>query len=88
MQCFGLQLRDYEPRFRPNVVKQLLRETMIAAVATVSENCLKGEQLSEMSRTLAEEIRRKLTELDYEKYKFVVQALVGERRGQGIKYCI
>lgn len=44
-----------------------------------------GEKCNEAAKKLSDEIRIKLKELNYDRYKFVVQVIVGERREQGVR---
>ncbi len=44
-----------------------------------------GERCSEASRSLSDTIRIRLKGLGYERYKYVVQVVIGERREQGVR---
>jgi len=44
-----------------------------------------GEKCNESAKKLSDEIRIKLKELNYDRYKFIVQVIVGERREQGVR---
>lgn len=45
-----------------------------------------GEKCNEAARQLSDTIRDRLKLLGYERYKFVVQVLIGERREQGMHF--
>eukprot|EP01038_Epipyxis_sp_PR26KG_P016569 gene16569-22617_t len=44
-----------------------------------------GEKCNDATKGLADTIKNKLKLLGYDRYKFVVQVLIGERREQGIR---
>ena len=45
-----------------------------------------GEKCNESAKVLSETIRGRLKNLGFQRYKFVVQVVIGERREQGIRY--
>lgn len=69
-----------------------------APVSTMKEiikNCLEeklnnalydGEKCNEAAKVLSDMIKNKLKALGLERYKFIVQVLIGERRDQGIHF--
>ena len=44
-----------------------------------------GEKCAEAVKKLTDTIRNRLKSLGYDRYKFVVQVLIGERREQGVR---
>lgn len=44
-----------------------------------------GEKSHEISKLLADTIRERLKALGFDRYKFIVQVLIGERREQGVR---
>ena len=44
-----------------------------------------GDKGSEISRILSDTIRNRLKGLGYDRYKFIVQVVLGERREQGVR---
>jgi hypothetical protein len=44
-----------------------------------------GDKAGEWSKTLSDTIKNKLKDLGYDRYKYVVQVVIGERREQGIR---
>lgn len=67
----------------------------VTAMKEVIHDCLtekltgqqyEGEKCHEAARQLADTIRNRLKLLDYDRYKFVVQVLIGERREQGVYF--
>ncbi|XP_074524642.1 dynein light chain Tctex-type protein 2B isoform X2 [Halichoeres trimaculatus] len=43
------------------------------------------EEVSELSRSLADCIKDKVKSSGFDRYKLVVQVVIGEQRGQGVK---
>jgi hypothetical protein len=67
----------------------------IAAMKEIIHDCLaeklanqqyEGEKCNEAAKQLADIIRNRLKSLDYDRYKFIVQVLIGERRDQGVYF--
>lgn len=66
----------------------------IVAMKEIIQECLQekltgrqyeGEKCAEAARKLSETIRDRLKALNYERYKFAVQVMIGERRDQGVR---
>ncbi len=45
-----------------------------------------GEKCNEAAKSLADLIRNRLKNLGYDRYKYIVQVLIGERREQGVYF--
>lgn len=43
------------------------------------------EYTTKWSREIADSVRDKLKELEIPRYKYMVQVLIGERKGQGVR---
>lgn len=59
-------------------------------IKEVVTNRLKGkdyqmEQVQQWIKDICNEIRDKCMELKYERYKFIVNVMIGEQRGEGVK---
>ena len=72
--------------YREKVPVQAMREIL---KATLQEHLTgakyDGEKAGEQSKTLSDSIKNKLKTLEYDRYKFVVQVVLGERREQGVR---
>lgn len=44
-----------------------------------------AEETTEWTRRISDDIKLKLKDLGYDRYKFVVQVVIGEQRGEGVK---
>ena len=78
-----------------NVIRLTYREKVpVTAIKEILQVCLQerlanftydGEKCNEATRALSDTIRQRLKSLGYERYKFVVTVLIGERREQGVR---
>lgn len=66
----------------------------VATMKEIIQTCLaeklanftyEGEKCNEATRNLSDTIRIRLKGLGYDRYKFVVHVLIGERREQGVR---
>ncbi|XP_038571598.1 dynein light chain Tctex-type protein 2B isoform X3 [Micropterus salmoides] len=68
--------------FKPAVVKECIRETVREQLSGMRYD---PEQVPELSRSLADCIKGKVKNAGFDRYKIVVQVVIGEQRGQGVK---
>lgn len=68
-------------KFRASDVKELLHGVLISRLADKEYNV---DTCTELSRSICAEIKEKLKSLNYERYKFVVQCVIGEQKGAGV----
>ena len=68
-------------KFRAADVKEIIHSILLARLADKEYN---GETCTDLSRTICFEIKQKLKTLQYERYKFVVQCVIGEQKAAGI----
>ncbi|XP_060797123.1 dynein light chain Tctex-type protein 2B isoform X2 [Neoarius graeffei] len=73
---------SYEHRFRVPVVKECIKEILKEQLSGAKYD---PEETPSLTRTLAEAIKNRVKGLDLERYKLVVQVLIAEQRGQGVK---
>eukprot|EP00002_Diphylleia_rotans_P013545 TRINITY_DN2645_c0_g1_i5.p1 TRINITY_DN2645_c0_g1~~TRINITY_DN2645_c0_g1_i5.p1 ORF type:complete len:130 (-),score=26.32 TRINITY_DN2645_c0_g1_i5:153-542(-) len=73
---------NYQKKFRPALVKETIR-----AVLNEKLNGLQyhPEHTSQWTREISDEIKTRLKDLQLERYKFVVQVVIGEQRGEGVR---
>lgn len=78
------QLRpSVKAKFKPNEVKKLIQPLL---AETLHNTTYQSEIVSNLTKELANTIRdRIVTELGYDRYKFVVNVFIGEMRGEGCK---
>ncbi|CAH1245857.1 TCTEX1D2 [Branchiostoma lanceolatum] len=73
---------NFQHKFRPAAVKECIHIVLNEALTGKEYD---GEQTAELCKHLSNEIKKKLKELSYDRYKFVVQVVVGEQKGEGVK---
>jgi polyphosphate kinase len=72
----------YREKVPVAAMKQIMRDTMAEKLADMKYD---GEACVEVAKTLSDTIRNRLKELPYQRYKYVCQVAIGERREQGVK---
>ncbi|XP_060574179.1 dynein light chain Tctex-type protein 2B-like [Ruditapes philippinarum] len=73
---------NFQHKFRPVSVKECIH-------AVLNEH-LDGktydpEEIMDWTKTISDDIKTKLKDMGYDRYKFVVQVAIGEQRGEGVK---
>ncbi|XP_071493955.1 dynein light chain Tctex-type protein 2B-like [Diadema antillarum] len=69
-------------KFRPAAVKAVIHTVLNEELA---DKQYVAEETTAWSKHIAEQIKERLKELDLDRYKFVVQVVIGEQRGEGVK---
>ncbi|XP_035379037.1 tctex1 domain-containing protein 2 isoform X2 [Electrophorus electricus] len=69
-------------RFRVGVVEKCIREIQREQLSGVQ---YVSEEIPSLSLSLANSIKNRLKELGFNRYKLVVQVVIGEQRGEGMK---
>ncbi|KAJ1506488.1 Tctex1 domain-containing protein 2 [Coelomomyces lativittatus] len=73
---------NYKSKFKPSVVQKLIHQVLQERLAGKVYN---PEEAPIWTRTIADDIRSKLKELNLDRYKYVVQVVIGELRGEGAR---
>ncbi|KAH7830773.1 dynein light chain, Tctex-1 domain containing protein [Monocercomonoides exilis] len=73
----------FQNRFKPSVVKELMRKVMIDKLDGQEYH---SENTPSWSREISDDIRNQLKELDFDRYKYCVQVIIGEQKGEGIRF--
>ncbi|KAG5276507.1 hypothetical protein AALO_G00132840 [Alosa alosa] len=73
---------NYQHKFKAGVVKECIREILRDNLTGLKYD---PQQSPILSKTLADTIKEKLKEVGFERYKMVVQVVLGEQRGEGVK---
>lgn len=75
---------SFNEKFRSATVKQLISAVLSERLGDKTYN---PELTAQWTREISDEIKNRLkSELDLPRYKFVVQAIVGEQRGAGVRF--
>ncbi|XP_068176464.1 dynein light chain Tctex-type protein 2B [Antennarius striatus] len=72
----------HQHKFKPAVVKECIREVVRERLSGMWYD---PEEVSKLSQSLAESIKDKVKNAGFDRYKLVVQVVLGEQRGQGVK---
>eukprot|EP00049_Salpingoeca_infusionum_P025846 m.22141 g.22141 ORF g.22141 m.22141 type:complete len:122 (-) comp8358_c0_seq2:201-566(-) len=73
---------SFHDKFRPAQVQETLHEVMSDFF---SDKVYDAQLALEWPDQLCNAVRAKLKELELPRYKYVVQAVIGEKRGEGVK---
>ncbi|XP_017665927.1 PREDICTED: tctex1 domain-containing protein 2 isoform X1 [Lepidothrix coronata] len=68
-------------RFKSSSVKECIHAILKEKLANVQYN---PEEMPELTKSLSETIKDRLKEEGYDRYKMVVQVVIGEQRGEGV----
>uniref|UniRef100_A0A3B5A3C4 Tctex1 domain containing 2 n=2 Tax=Stegastes partitus TaxID=144197 RepID=A0A3B5A3C4_9TELE len=72
---------NHQDKFKPAVVKECVREIVRERLSGLRYD---PEEVPELSRSLADCIKDKVKSAGFDRYKLVVQVVIGEQRGQGV----
>ncbi|XP_075858745.1 dynein light chain Tctex-type protein 2B isoform X2 [Microcebus murinus] len=67
--------------FRPSVVKECIHAVLKEELANAEYS---PEETPQLTKHLSENIKDKLKEMGFDRYKMVVQVVIGEQRGEGV----
>jgi len=73
---------NFQQKFRPSVVQKIIHEIL---VEKLNGQVYSPETCSSFTKEIADEIKNKLKELDLPRYKYVVNVVLGEMRGEGAR---
>uniref|UniRef100_A0A9L0S9P8 Dynein light chain Tctex-type 2B n=1 Tax=Equus caballus TaxID=9796 RepID=A0A9L0S9P8_HORSE len=74
-------LKCSSTRFRPSVVKDCIHAVLKEELANAEYS---PEETPQLTKHLSESIKDKLKEMGFDRYKMVVQVVIGEQRGEGV----
>nr|XP_037859058.1 tctex1 domain-containing protein 2 isoform X3 [Chlorocebus sabaeus] len=75
------QSRGHSAGFRPSVVKDCIHAVLKEELANAEYS---PEEMPQLTKHLSENIKDKLKEMGFDRYKMVVQVVIGEQRGEGV----
>ncbi|KAG1686596.1 Tctex1 domain-containing protein 2 [Nymphon striatum] len=73
---------DFCQKFKPNDVKECIH---LVLNEELNGKIYSPDLVPEWSTAIGDNIRAKIKELGYDRYKFVVQIVIGEQRGEAVK---
>ncbi len=72
----------FKDKFRPNKVKAVIKEIVDRALFDVK---YEPEKVAENCRALSEQVRNDLRYTQHNRYKIMVQVVLGDKKGQGVR---
>jgi tctex1 domain-containing protein 2 len=72
----------YNERFPSSTVKEVVRDILKTELTGIEYTV---DSTPDQSKRIADTVRNKLRELKLPRYKFMVQVVIGELRGQGVQ---
>ncbi|KTF87687.1 hypothetical protein cypCar_00019495 [Cyprinus carpio] len=73
---------NYKDKFKAVLAKECIGEILREQLYGAQYD---PEEAPALSRALADSIKNKLRDVGFDRYKLVVQVVVGEQRGEGVK---
>eukprot|EP01112_Ceratiomyxa_fruticulosa_P022957 TRINITY_DN8580_c0_g1_i1.p1 TRINITY_DN8580_c0_g1~~TRINITY_DN8580_c0_g1_i1.p1 ORF type:complete len:130 (-),score=15.67 TRINITY_DN8580_c0_g1_i1:29-418(-) len=73
---------NFKNKFRSAIVKDILHSILNERLTGTLYH---SENTSQLCREISDEIKGKLKELNLARYKYIVQVVIGEQRGEGVK---
>jgi len=74
---------NFKNKFRPKVVQEIIKSVLHEKLNGVTYH---SENTSQWTREIADDIKERLKDdMNLERYKFVVQVVIGEQRGEGVR---
>jgi hypothetical protein len=70
-----------QQKFKPNDVKELIHGILMARLADKTYNT---ETSTELAKSVSADIKEKLKQMNYDRYKFIIQCVIGEQKGAGM----
>ncbi|KAI9183709.1 hypothetical protein H9P43_004627 [Blastocladiella emersonii ATCC 22665] len=73
---------NYKDKFKPSVVQAIIRQVL---VEQLSGKAYSADECSAWTRDIADTIRARLKNLALDRYKYMVQVVIGEMHGEGAR---
>ncbi|ESO98751.1 hypothetical protein LOTGIDRAFT_203677 [Lottia gigantea] len=73
---------NFQHKFRPAIVKETIHSVLTEFLA---DKTYSADDTTDWTKTISDTIKQKLKDLGYDRYKFLVQVVIGEQRGEGVK---
>mmetsp|Transcript_7951 Transcript_7951/g.12853 ORF Transcript_7951/g.12853 Transcript_7951/m.12853 type:complete len:129 (-) Transcript_7951:67-453(-) len=73
----------YKEKFPVGQVKNMIRQVLNE---TLTDQVYSSDQSSAWTKQISDQVKNKIKELKLNRYKIIVQTLIGEKRGQGVRF--
>lgn len=74
---------SHKKKFKPAIVKEIVREILDQRLGNNLE--YNPDTMHNMHKELCEHIRSEVCKKDFERYKIIVNCIIGEQRGEGVR---
>ncbi len=79
----SFQIRpSFEQKFRPGAVKEIIHTTLNNSLAG---KIYEADKVTAWSKDISTVIKDKIKVMGYDRYKIVVEVVIGEQRGEGVR---
>ena len=73
---------NFKHKFRPVAVREVINSVLSKNLTDKTYN---AEEIADLTKTLSESIKEAVKELGYDRYRLLVQVVIGEQKGEGVK---
>ncbi|RKO84107.1 Tctex-1 family-domain-containing protein [Blyttiomyces helicus] len=73
---------NFKLKFRPSIVTKLIHQILVDRLTGATYN---PDSCSQWAKEIADEVKNRLKELELARYKYVVNVVIGEMRGEGVR---
>ncbi|XP_063725562.1 dynein light chain Tctex-type protein 2B-like [Symsagittifera roscoffensis] len=73
---------NFKHKFRPVAVREVINSVLSKNLTDKTYN---AEEVADLTKTLSESIKEAVKELGYDRYRLLVQVVIGEQKGEGVK---
>ncbi|CAM1332675.1 TCTEX1D2 (predicted) [Pycnogonum litorale] len=73
---------SFQQKFKPNLIKECIH---LVLNEELNGKNYEVESVAVWTNRIGDNIRDKIKDMGYERYKIVVQVIIGEQRGEGVK---
>mmetsp|Transcript_11169 Transcript_11169/g.19568 ORF Transcript_11169/g.19568 Transcript_11169/m.19568 type:complete len:121 (+) Transcript_11169:126-488(+) len=73
---------DYKSKFKPSRVREIIAAVLKARLAGTTYH---ADNTSSWAREIADDIKQRLKDEGWTRYKYAVQVFIGEQRGEGVR---
>mmetsp|Transcript_34001 Transcript_34001/g.66408 ORF Transcript_34001/g.66408 Transcript_34001/m.66408 type:complete len:120 (-) Transcript_34001:253-612(-) len=73
---------QHKKKFKPQLVEKVIKECLAEKLQGEKYHV---DKAARFAREITDTIKTKLKEMNWDRYKYVVQCVIGEQRGEGVK---
>ncbi|KAI9089815.1 Tctex-1 family-domain-containing protein [Phlyctochytrium arcticum] len=73
---------NFKQKFRPAIASKVIHQILADRLTGATYH---PDTCSQWTREIADEVKNRLKELDLPRYKYIVNVVIGEMRGEGVR---